>query len=643
MFKILLSFLPWILYFIIVGKTREQHQVAIIVALASTVLLDFNTLKKGFLLTWCTLIFFGSLLIATIFVTSNWPENNANFLANSALTFIAWFSLAINKPFTLQYAREEVPEEFWEMPGFLFVNKIITLVWAISFLVMTAISAYQSLFIPWVYPIISYIPTIIAIWFTKVFPDWYQGYCFRTLSRDKENIAENPYLQGNFAPIKTEIDAENLEIEGALPEHLNGTYLRNGPNPMFDPISYTYPIDGDGMLHAIYIQSGKATYRNRWVETKGLVAEKKAGQALYGGIRKPIPTDPKLIGKDGDPGPIKDGAFIHVIRHAQRIFAMYEQGMAYEVTQELKTIGPWCPDGATSPFNVNAHTRYDSRTQELFAFTYGLQPPYLRYYALNSEGILIKNIPVDKSHSSMMHDFVLTENYLVFFDCPAIFDLNAMKTGGNMLSWKPELGVKIILVHRKTDALISIETETFFVYHFANAFEKDNHIIVDYVRHEKLFLGSNSEPKRQPNLYRAHINIQNKSVKHTQLDDHTVEFPRINDALHAEVHHFVYAPTRTISDKNTTFNALIKYDTEKQAMAVHDFGKSIEIGEPIYIPKENSKNEDEGFVGVYTYNAETQNSEFVLLNAESFEDKPLARIKMPQRVPHGLHGSWMPQ
>ena len=66
------------------------------------------------------------------------------------------------------------------------------------------------------------------------------------------HLYADPYLQGINAPVHEEIDVANLPVDGELPPDLEGIYMRNGPNPAFDPISYTYPFDGDGMIHAVY-------------------------------------------------------------------------------------------------------------------------------------------------------------------------------------------------------------------------------------------------------------------------------------------------------------------------------------------------------------------------------------------------------
>src|SRR3712207_8659938 len=106
--------------------------------------------------------------------------------------------------------------------------------------------------------------------------------------------------------------------------------MRNGPNPAYPPLSYTYPFDGDGMVHALYLAEGRATYRNRFVLTAGLRAERRAGRALYGGLARPVPLDPALVGPGGDPDPFKNVANTNVGRPPGRTLALWEAGLPYE-------------------------------------------------------------------------------------------------------------------------------------------------------------------------------------------------------------------------------------------------------------------------------------------------------------------------
>src|ERR1700689_175798 len=73
--------------------------------------------------------------------------------------------------------------------------------------------------------------------------------------------SDDPHLSGNYLPVEREIDVDNLQvIAGRIPHDLRGAYVRTGPNPLFKPIYYGYPMDGDGMIHAVYFENGRARY-----------------------------------------------------------------------------------------------------------------------------------------------------------------------------------------------------------------------------------------------------------------------------------------------------------------------------------------------------------------------------------------------
>ncbi|MDE2487637.1 MAG: carotenoid oxygenase family protein, partial [Alphaproteobacteria bacterium] len=77
----------------------------------------------------------------------------------------------------------------------------------------------------------------------------------------------NPYLAGNFGPIRSEDDFE-LTVEGEIPRDMAGALFRIGPNPQFEPRDSNHHwFAGDGMVHGFYLEDGRARYRNRYVRT----------------------------------------------------------------------------------------------------------------------------------------------------------------------------------------------------------------------------------------------------------------------------------------------------------------------------------------------------------------------------------------
>ena len=79
-----------------------------------------------------------------------------------------------------------------------------------------------------------------------------------------------PVLTGGFAPIEQEFTLDLTEVEGEIPSDLTGMHVRNGPNRRFEAPGRYHWFDGDGMLHAVRFEGGRAQYLNRWVMTDSL-------------------------------------------------------------------------------------------------------------------------------------------------------------------------------------------------------------------------------------------------------------------------------------------------------------------------------------------------------------------------------------
>ena len=458
--------------------------------------------------------------------------------------------------------------------------------------------------------------------------------------------SHDPYLSGHFAPIQTEIDVKDLPVvSGAIPAALDGVYMRNGPNPRFEPISYTYPLDGDGMIHALTLCGGQAHYRNRFVRTRAFQTEERLGQALYSGVMRPRPIDPALLRPGDEPGPFKNGAFINVMTHGGRLLALSEADTAYEMTMNLATIGEWRA-GTDHPISLGAHNRRHPSTEALFAIAYDVESPHVALHRIDAAGTLVTSQTVALQLPTMMHDFVLTERHAVLFACPAVFDLRAVATGGAALDWRPQLGTRIALVPLDGSPLRWVETEPFFVFHFANGFERDGVITIDYVRHAQLALAEAGVPSgAPPRLHRMRIDLATGVVRDDLVSDLGVEFPRINDRHEARKTRWIYCPTRTDALWESglpkgSFNAIAKLDPETGDPSLHDFGNRL-IGEAVFIPDPGRRTEDGGYLALYVFDLESQTSDFVLVDAEHLEDEPVAVVRMPQRVPQGLHGNWM--
>lgn len=453
--------------------------------------------------------------------------------------------------------------------------------------------------------------------------------------------SDDPHLSGNFAPIGTEVEADDLRvISGRIPEGLKGAYLRNGPNPRFQPVSYTYPLEGDGMVHAVSFDNGRARYRNRFVRTASFEIEDKAGHTVFGGLMDPTPADPKAL---GDVPPYKQSAYIGVMRHGDHLLALGEVEPAWTLSPDLDTLGPWTA-GTDRPLKLGAHNRVHPVTGDLFALAYDPTSPTVAIHHIDPAGRWKRSFPVALAAPSMIHDFILTERHLVLMIGPAVFDMAAAAKGEPFLQWRPDLGTRIGVLDLDGGNVRWIETDACFVFHFANGFERGTEIVIDYVRHDALRLGyGGTGAHTPPRLHRLVLDPAAGTLTDAALFGGAVEFPRIDDRLVARASRHVYVPTLTDSLKlanpaSATFNCLLKVDTETGAVTRHDFGNRI-AGEAVFIP--GGEAEDAGWLATFLYDPETCTSDLALLDAARVEEAPVAMIRLPQRVPQGLHGAWI--
>ena len=237
-----------------------------------------------------------------------------------------------------------------------------------------------------------------------------------------DNI-DNPYLHGLFAPITTEISAQDLPVEGELPHDLYGAYFRNGPNSRYAPKNRYHWFDGDGMVHAVWFEGGRARYANRWIETFGLAHERSAGEGVWGGVLGPF--DFSLPG-----GPLKDTANTDLIVYQGRLMALwYESGQLYGINPKtLQTEG--IEDfGGLLKMRISAHSKTDPVTGDFIFFGYGDRPPYMRYGVVRPDGT-VHLAEIDLPGPRRPHDLGLTKNYAILHDFPVFFDPEFFKKTG---------------------------------------------------------------------------------------------------------------------------------------------------------------------------------------------------------------------
>jgi hypothetical protein len=174
---ILQTFLPWILYFILAGHSPGQMQTAVIVAMAVSLFCEIKSLRKGFILSWVTLIFFVFMFVMIVLYKHAWTMQHASVFSNAALASVSFISILLKKPFTIQYAKERVPKEKWGLPGFIKVNYVLSAAWGCIFvfcMVLNLMHIYWIHGYGWLFEALTDGSVVFGIWFCVWYPDWYR-------------------------------------------------------------------------------------------------------------------------------------------------------------------------------------------------------------------------------------------------------------------------------------------------------------------------------------------------------------------------------------------------------------------------------------------------------------------------------------
>ncbi|MYS82135.1 carotenoid oxygenase family protein [Embleya scabrispora] len=420
------------------------------------------------------------------------------------------------------------------------------------------------------------------------------------------------HLTGNHAPVTEERIETTLRVSGELPAELTGSYLRNGPNPR-TPSGHWFL--GDGMVHGVRLTAGRAAwYRNRYVRTNN------------------FDTHAPLRRVDGTRELTNGVANTHVVRHAGRTFALVESSYPYELTASLDTIGPYDFAGRLRTA-MTAHPKTCPTTGELHFFGYGSPvPPYVTYHRADAAGELVVSRDLDVPGHTMMHDFNLTAGHVVFMDLPVVFDLDRARAGTMPYAWDEGYGARVGVLRRDDPhgAVRWFDVDPCYVFHTLNAHDEGADRIVLYVM-RRTHLYRTGEPDGAATLWRWTIDLTAGTVREEQLDDRASEFPRVDDR-------FAGLPAR--HGFTVTEHAVLRYDLTDGTALAHDFGAGRTPGEATFVPADERPG-GPGWLLTYVYDAASDTSDLVVLDADDLAADPVATVHLPCRVPFGFHGNWL--
>jgi carotenoid cleavage dioxygenase-like enzyme len=453
------------------------------------------------------------------------------------------------------------------------------------------------------------------------------------------------YLQGGFAPIGMESNYHQLQTNGHWPDHLKGTLYRIGPNPQFHPRGQYNPLMGDGMVHAFFINDAKIAYKNRWIRTEQWHMDRKAGRALFATSGNPLDSDESVMGKKTN-----GVANTHLVRFNNKLLALEESHRAIEIDPgSLNTLSS-VSIGAQSD-HVCAHPRIDAVTGELFSFANypsGVFDGKVALDITNRQGEVTHSRIIEGPFPAVVHDFVVTDNFIVIPFCPLTIRIERARVGQPVVAWEPELGTQIAVIHRHNSAapVRWFKTQACMVWHIMNAWDDGEKIALTVCQQSAPAI-ANAEGVEAPldttqqYLRRWLLDYSNHQfVSSTKLWDSACEYPRVDERFAGKnVRHGFVACCGGPGTGDLFHRGIGHYDFTSAVMDVYAFEKHMAVSEPVFVPNE-ALNEGVGYLLCTVYDEQRDRSHLALFDSVQVGKGPIATAYLEHRLPLGFHGIW---
>lgn len=447
---------------------------------------------------------------------------------------------------------------------------------------------------------------------------------------------------------RSESDLYDCEVDGDIPEDLDGAFYRVGPDPQY-PKSEEYEndiaFDGEGHVTMWRIKDGHVDYRSRYPRTQRWKAQHAARKSLFGMYRNPTTDDPSVKGLS------RGTANTQVFFHHGKLLSLKEDSppvamdpLTLETTDDYYTFG-----GGLEGETWTAHPKIDSQTGEMFGFGYEAKGLLSRDIEVNSvdprTGKVTWSAWIQAPYACMIHDFAVTRNHIAFLITPLASNAQIIEAGGPHFAWDSTLSSWLGVMHRGGDGSDirwyegpgEMATHTMSAWSDGEKFYWD----VDGAESNQFPFFPHLHERWDPALGAGHIrrmtvDLNNRSQRAYDIQ---IMYPQVSGALarqddryHTEEYRHGYliggGGWWIIDHVAGTQKVFSLPDTS--------------LGEMVFVPRRKDAPEGDGYlIGVATRRNEGGRSDVILIDAQHPDDGVIATIKMPYRVPGQVHGYWV--
>ena len=465
-------------------------------------------------------------------------------------------------------------------------------------------------------------------------------------------------FSGFNAPSHVECDIYDLIVEGEIPAEINGTWYRLTPDHQFSPryADDTY-LSGDGMISSFTFANSHVGFKSRYILSERLRNDRAARRSLYGAYRNPFTDDPSVAGKSR-------GVYNTTpIWHGGKLLALKEDNRPMELhPRTLETMGEWDFDGRLRSQTMTAHTRLDNDTGELYFYGYeadGLATNAIAFCVADRNGELIREEWFEAPYVSLMHDFLVTREHVLFPVFPMTTSMEHLQKGGPHWYWDPDKTSFVGIMPRDG----SVKDIRWFTgpkcssFHFMNAFTEGNRVHMDFGYSSIVpfpFIQKASGLNVKPQDARSHyarwtFDLSKPEDKYEEtIIAPPGDMPRIADKDHMRDYDIGYyqrfdpanGPPLIAGPVGAGFNTISRLEIKTGKMTDFCLNDKTTVQEHIHIPSKQPGHE--GYLAFVADLHDQFLSDVILLEAEHIDKGPIARIKIPYRLRVQVHGNWVP-
>jgi carotenoid cleavage dioxygenase-like enzyme len=454
---------------------------------------------------------------------------------------------------------------------------------------------------------------------------------------------------------RQEQDIRFCEVEGKLPADLSGAFFRTGPDAQFPLRAGNIPFDGEGHVSTFRFENGNVHYKSRYVRNERYIAQDKAGKILFPMYRNPYMDDPSVKGKS------RGTHNTHIIHHNGKLLAFKEDSPPAALDlNTLETLDPvYDFGGQLKSKTFTAHPKLDSKTGNLIAFGYeakGFNTTDVNVFEYTPKGKKVWDAWIKVPYVGMLHDFAVTDNFIVFYVIPLKIDEKQIEKGGIHWSWWPGEPTYFGYMRRGGDGkdIQWIKGPERSATHVMGAFDDGKQVVIDVessLSNPFPFMPMHDGSRWDPVKAGSIITRLSVDLSQKRPTDYGIEvlfpgmllpLPRQDDRYNTAHYRYGFGSVE-INEGGVRKNGLARLDVQNRTRSFWQAPQGASLGEICHAPKNDKAPEGAGYVmAVATYAAEASRADLVILDAEHVEDGPVATVKLPTRIVGQVHGWWVP-